>query len=778
MSILASEYRQEMAEPSSDVFFTGEERSILKNRNSLKISEQNETPCSKPAYIGVFFDGTNNSYRHALENKTKEESNIARLYDIFPGRCVPRILPKETDWNTDLELYERHFKIYVPGVGKAFPNIGDQTEGWIQNNWDSISGGAMATYGQGRILWGIAQLLNYIHGYYYSGIGSTILITDDEVKYVSEHVRLVHEELEREITIESNTTWTKVRWGAESLIFSLPIPGVKLLKYSTLGSDKNASLILCNWLFRLKQAIGNAPKRQDVLPLNKLHLYTFGFSRGAAQARAYLNWLLRACRIDAALHQQKAGPLSLGGIAISHDFMGIFDTVASVGFADMFAWSSGHDWWGDARSLQLPKEVGKCVHLVAAHEQRRCFPLDSVYQGQRLPDYCEEIVFPGAHSDVGGGYAPLDQGKGFTRSGEFTLSRIPLAEMYRQARLAGVPLVLEKASKSAKLSYQISPLLILEFNDYLKFFPIKEGTTGQIVTPHWEKMLQRSFRISRSDESIYTQASVNRARSIDKELRTNVAHKRLEIKKEIDAESTGYKYLTSGFETTSSYQFKEAKQREKEFNLSEDAIYSDRLDAAEKIHIISSSTMSAEYKDFQFVRNNFYQELLTDDPISIEYEDLGWLDKSLYKTFKFIENIPAEIKQRVSDDFFVLKDPEKKELRYIMDNVPQTGCLPRAVDSFIDNYIHDSVAGFIQASTLDERYWSRSFVYFRYRRVFSGSNTFYQVPYGKGFDCSREEASQQEYKKELERRQKERDLQIMQDQMASQFSWDGMMHMR
>ena len=112
MSILASEYRQEKAEPSSDVFFTEEERSILKNRNSFKKSEQDETPCSKPAYIGVFFDGTHNSYRHALENKTEEESNIARLYDIFPGRCVPRILPKETDWTTDLECYSRHFLDY------------------------------------------------------------------------------------------------------------------------------------------------------------------------------------------------------------------------------------------------------------------------------------------------------------------------------------------------------------------------------------------------------------------------------------------------------------------------------------------------------------------------------------------------------------------------------------------------------------------------------------------------------------------------------------------
>ena len=112
MSILARELRQEINDPSRG-FFTAEENDDLEKNDKKKLLEQAKMPCSKPAYIGVFFDGTNNSYRHALENKTEEESNIARLYDIFPGRCVPRILPKETDGNTDLECYGRHFSDYT-----------------------------------------------------------------------------------------------------------------------------------------------------------------------------------------------------------------------------------------------------------------------------------------------------------------------------------------------------------------------------------------------------------------------------------------------------------------------------------------------------------------------------------------------------------------------------------------------------------------------------------------------------------------------------------------
>ena len=113
MSVLVNELRQEMVDPSSNYFFTAQENKSLYANDQEKVLEQTKMPCSKPAYIGVFFDGTNNSYRHALENKTEEESNIAQLYDIFPGRCVPRILPKETDGNTDLECYRRHFLDYT-----------------------------------------------------------------------------------------------------------------------------------------------------------------------------------------------------------------------------------------------------------------------------------------------------------------------------------------------------------------------------------------------------------------------------------------------------------------------------------------------------------------------------------------------------------------------------------------------------------------------------------------------------------------------------------------
>ncbi len=82
--------------------------------------------------------------------------------------------------------------------------------------------------------------------------------------------------------------------------------------------------------------------------------------------------------------------------------------------------------------------VGRCVHMVAAHEIRNAFPLDSVLDGKGYPSNCEEIVYPGVHSDVGGGYREGEGARGISPGGQ--LSHIPLRHMYAKALQYGVPL--------------------------------------------------------------------------------------------------------------------------------------------------------------------------------------------------------------------------------------------------------------------------------------------------------------------------------------------------
>jgi hypothetical protein len=151
-------------------------------------------------------------------------------------------------------------------------------------------------------------------------------------------------------------------------------------------------------LGRLKTAIAMCPAPQLV----EVFIDVFGFSRGAAQARAFCNW------IDPLFEGDR-----LAGVTTRIRFLGLFDTVASVGIAtSITAFTDGHQSWGDAPYLVIPPRVRHCEHYVAMHENRGAFPLEDVRNKGTMPARCRQYRFPGMHSDVGGGYGPADQGRG------------------------------------------------------------------------------------------------------------------------------------------------------------------------------------------------------------------------------------------------------------------------------------------------------------------------------------------------------------------------------
>lgn len=153
--------------------------------------------------------------------------------------------------------------------------------------------------------------------------------------------------------------------------------------------------------------------------IKSIELSVFGFSRGAALARAFVNHLLEQC-------ERRDGQLTYQTYPIRFRFVGLFDTVASFGLP-------ASNLFQDVK-LWLPEEVGRCAHFVAAHELRFAFPVTLTRQNGDYPPGWSETVFPGVHSDVGGGYAPSEQGR------SNTLARIPLATMLNEAVMAGVPL--------------------------------------------------------------------------------------------------------------------------------------------------------------------------------------------------------------------------------------------------------------------------------------------------------------------------------------------------
>ncbi|WP_312975110.1 T6SS phospholipase effector Tle1-like catalytic domain-containing protein [Stutzerimonas nitrititolerans] len=134
-----------------------------------------------------------------------------------------------------------------------------------------------------------------------------------------------------------------------------------------------------------------------------LELDIFGFSRGAAAARHFANQVLqRASGPLGALHRQGTftpGPDFEWDRDLIINFIGLFDTVAAIGGWE--DWADPSDAMNGGIDLHLaPDAARQVVHLVARDEHRLNFALNRVSSPHR------EIVLPGAHSDLGGGYLP------------------------------------------------------------------------------------------------------------------------------------------------------------------------------------------------------------------------------------------------------------------------------------------------------------------------------------------------------------------------------------
>lgn len=140
--------------------------------------------------------------------------------------------------------------------------------------------------------------------------------------------------------------------------------------------------------------------------ISELSLDLFGFSRGAAAARHAAHQILKGA--DGQLAEAFRGQGLKWPDKVSIRFVGLFDTVAGIVNFSSLDLSAGNDQ-NDPVELYLdPDKVGHVVHLVAADEKRTNFALNSVKSTDgSLPANFREIVLPGAHSDVGGGYPDL-----------------------------------------------------------------------------------------------------------------------------------------------------------------------------------------------------------------------------------------------------------------------------------------------------------------------------------------------------------------------------------
>jgi hypothetical protein len=142
----------------------------------------------------------------------------------------------------------------------------------------------------------------------------------------------------------------------------------------------------------------------------------YGFSRGSAQARTFVNLVVQAFKKEAEKDER------LKNITVR--FVGIFDTVCSEHLQvheDMNLGIQNTDFEG-------------CSHFTARDEIRKNFPLTTI-----VPAAHVEAQYAGVHSDVGGGYGPNDPSnpaapKGDHRSSDNktnALAYVTLNDMYK-----------------------------------------------------------------------------------------------------------------------------------------------------------------------------------------------------------------------------------------------------------------------------------------------------------------------------------------------------------
>jgi hypothetical protein len=140
------------------------------------------------------------------------------------------------------------------------------------------------------------------------------------------------------------------------------------------------------------------------LTIRRIEIDLFGFSRGAAAARHCANDLLTGPASLLARALPAGSPLLAADFAWSHgtdfvlNFIGLFDTVAGI-VAPLKNDFSPHNSISPGVNLRLPQGSARAVvQLVAEHEHRHNFSLTHTDN---------DLLVPGCHSDIGGGYLPL-----------------------------------------------------------------------------------------------------------------------------------------------------------------------------------------------------------------------------------------------------------------------------------------------------------------------------------------------------------------------------------
>ncbi len=542
-------------------------------------------------------------------------------------------------------------------------------------------------------------------------------------------------------------------------MFTRYVPGIGTL-FPEIGDDGKGPIPLVDhhngmgavgqqrldWTFKELGKVVREAEQRALNPTNKiLHikLAIFGFSRGSTLARAFVRDLvspkLGKSEIRGANLTWKAG-----GYPLSVEFLGIFDTVASVGLpmsannakdlrssrrgkagnaarigaavvlpalgvralraqdlafgppgADPAPGSAdGHAAWADDLVIPPYPMVKRCVHFVAAHEIRNSFPVDSVRRGAHQGANCVEMAYPGSHSDVGGGYRPGEGGKGGPATpphkspdgNGMVLSRIPLRAMYQEAIAVGVPLVpmgSEDWSQANASDFSIAPELVDRFNSYMSEAGWGGAPLGTVMLAHMRLFFAwRWYRIIRGRTQEFARIRQNEVQ---------FARDRAALKREIaDLES---RRDTARRQASVAQAKRDAMLSAQRYNPKSDPDLSAAQRAAYDQEIAAARTdeqqLTARIKETQSRIDAAAND--TELPANLSTYDAELVHD--------VSNIIGEI----NDDSSLksrLRPHYKNLFETYDDELKNKGLRDQSIIDFFDVHVHDSLAGFAKDSTL------------------------------------------------------------------------------
>lgn len=391
--------------------------------------------CETGLNVGLFFDGTNNNM--VRDAPQQAHTNIARLYNVYESDVVTGNRP-----------------IYIPGVGTKFSEIGEEQ--------DSKLNAGCAFGCEGRVIFGILSVFDALHQ---RGCGRNMFSKESILALCRNSLNVG----------DSNDRENLASLGVHSGLLQTKI-----------GSNNIRRDFLIRQAGYLEEKL-KAGKPKIV----ECFVDVFGFSRGAAEARVFCNWL----------NELLVGG-RLAGVPLRFRFVGIMDTVASAGFwsgvtALVTNSTGGHGAWASADSLRLPESVQNCVHMIAMHELRRNFPLDEIGVAGKLQPGWVQHAYPGAHSDVGGGYCPGELGIA-AGNDALKLSQIPLNHMLECAIAAGVPMARPRVDSDNQDTFAIHPDLAKAYTDFVKQATPAPRPIYEWLQPYlnWRWQIRDRFHLS------------------------------------------------------------------------------------------------------------------------------------------------------------------------------------------------------------------------------------------------------------------------------------------